>query len=72
MNPAQIKDLIRNNVNIVSGSGTDLDSLHINVDFDYKKSLSIEASGTISTGDGQYNCEFVLKINKIQEMKNVY
>jgi hypothetical protein len=44
---------------------SDLDNLHINFDFDYKKSLSIQASGSIVDGPDTYTCEVIVKINKV-------
>lgn len=45
-------------------ASSDLDNLHINFNFDYKKSLSIEAGGSFVDDSGTYNCEVMVKINK--------
>ena len=43
----------------------DVENLHINFDFEYKKSLLIEAGGSFTSGNDTYNCEVIIKINKV-------
>ena len=64
----QVTEILNKSAAELTGSeiASSLENLHINFDYDYKKSLSIIASGALVDGGDTYTCELSIKLNKVQ------
>lgn len=61
-----VNELSKGLTSQLTEADSELQTLHIATDYNYQQSLSIEATGSLKSGEYVYDCEIVIKLNKVE------